>query len=283
MQIFSTDKPVSLTTRVNRNGHIDGYHMGITSSKRRSYRDCNADKEGTCMFMIQYLKNNWKEIVAILISILPTSFLRTLAYRVVLGYRISHSYIGFGTRLAVTKATIIHSRIRAFNSIVGPIIFVMKSNASMGRRNYARCSGGPGYQGNKEGGFDRHFEIGEFTRIGAAHLFDLGGDLVIGSHTDISGYGSQFWTHGAVTADRTICIGDHCFIGSAVRFAPGTVIGDNNIVGMGSVVNKKFPQSNLLIAGVPAKIVKENHDWSAGEHQVIQNGEPVVEINQSRM
>lgn len=37
---------------------------------------------------------------------------------------------------------------------------------------------------------------------------------------------------------------------------PGVILGDRTIVGAGSVVNKSFPEGNVIIAGVPAKIVK---------------------------
>ena len=46
-----------------------------------------------------------------------------------------------------------------------------------------------------------------------------------------------------------------------VKFAPGTLIGNSNIVGLGSIVTKKFNVENSLIVGNPAKVVKENYNW----------------------
>ena len=45
-------------------------------------------------------------------------------------------------------------------------------------------------------------------------------------------------------------------IGSSVTILCGVIIGKNSIVGAGSVVTKDVPD-NVIIAGVPAKIIKE--------------------------
>lgn len=57
------------------------------------------------------------------------------------------------------------------------------------------------------------------------------------------------------TKRAPIIIGDNCFIGMNSIILKGTTLGDNVIVGAGSVVHGKFP-SNCIIAGNPAKIIK---------------------------
>lgn len=49
-------------------------------------------------------------------------------------------------------------------------------------------------------------------------------------------------------------IGENCFIGMNVIILMGTRIGNNTIVGAGSVVHGKFPD-NVVLAGNPAKII----------------------------
>lgn len=56
---------------------------------------------------------------------------------------------------------------------------------------------------------------------------------------------------------RPIVIGDGCFIGANSIILKGTTLGKNCVVGAGSVVSGSFPD-NVIIAGNPAKIIKEN-------------------------
>jgi serine O-acetyltransferase len=50
-------------------------------------------------------------------------------------------------------------------------------------------------------------------------------------------------------------IGNNCYIGPGAKIFGDIVIGDNVSIGANSVVNKSFPD-NVVIAGVPAKIIK---------------------------
>lgn len=49
-------------------------------------------------------------------------------------------------------------------------------------------------------------------------------------------------------------IGDNCFIGMNAIIMPGVTLGNNVIVGSGSVVTKSFPD-DVVVAGNPAKII----------------------------
>jgi len=111
--------------------------------------------------------------------------------------------------------------------------------------------------------------LAENTLIADAHFFDIAEKLCLGKGSWVAGRDSQFWTHGAGARDRNIEIGEHCYIGSAARFAPGSELGDNILVAMGSVVTGKLNTSNAMIGGVPARLIKENHDWCS--KQLIKN------------
>ena len=65
--------------------------------------------------------------------------------------------------------------------------------------------------------------------------------------------------------DRDIRIGRDCYLGSAVRFAPGSAIRDNVSVAMGSVVTKKFDANKAMVSGVPATVLKEDYNWKSEE------------------
>lgn len=53
-----------------------------------------------------------------------------------------------------------------------------------------------------------------------------------------------------------LIINDNVFIGNNVTILKGGSIGKNSVVAAGSVVTKSFP-ANVVIAGVPAKTIKE--------------------------
>jgi len=52
-------------------------------------------------------------------------------------------------------------------------------------------------------------------------------------------------------------IGDNCFIGSRTIILPGVKIGNEVVIGIGSVVTKDIP-NNCIAAGNPARIIREN-------------------------
>lgn len=56
---------------------------------------------------------------------------------------------------------------------------------------------------------------------------------------------------------KDVSIGRNCWIGMNSVILPGVILGDNTVVGAGSVVTKSFPDGRCVIAGNPAKIIKK--------------------------
>ncbi len=98
---------------------------------------------------------------------------------------------------------------------------------------------------------------------------DLGSEpylIEIGDRTKITA-GCSFINHdGAMYTIRSmekykdarnfarIKIGRNCFVGNNCTFLPGAQMGDNCILGAGSVLNSSMPD-NSVYAGVPAKFI----------------------------
>lgn len=61
--------------------------------------------------------------------------------------------------------------------------------------------------------------------------------------------------------NKEIVFGDHNWIASKVIILKGTILGNNNVVGTGSLINKAFPGDCQLIVGNPAKVVRTNIHW----------------------
>lgn len=57
-----------------------------------------------------------------------------------------------------------------------------------------------------------------------------------------------------------VCIGRNCWIGAGALIMPGITIGDNVVVGAGSVVTKDLP-SNVVAVGNPCRILREIGDY----------------------
>lgn len=55
--------------------------------------------------------------------------------------------------------------------------------------------------------------------------------------------------------EEPILIGKNCWLGANVVILPSVKIGDNVIVAAGAVVTKSF-ESNIIIGGIPTKIIK---------------------------
>ena len=107
-----------------------------------------------------------------------------------------------------------------------------------------------------------HLSIGERSSISMRHYFDLSGDIEIGSNTIIAGIRSTFLTHSKgidqIDYIKPVKIGNWCYIGSNSCFVPGSRIGHNCFVGMGSVVVKDCSKNSFsIIAGNPAIVKKK--------------------------
>jgi len=76
-------------------------------------------------------------------------------------------------------------------------------------------------------------------------------------------------SHSIIDAEKNIrinpagniYIGNHVWIGQDVIVLKNTTVGDNCVIGIRSLVGKTFDE-NLLIAGTPAKILKEKINWT---------------------
>ena len=58
-----------------------------------------------------------------------------------------------------------------------------------------------------------------------------------------------------------VVIGNHVWLGMHTKILKDAHIADNTIVGACSVVTKMFDKSNVILAGTPAKIVKQGVNW----------------------
>ena len=83
--------------------------------------------------------------------------------------------------------------------------------------------------------------------------------IFIGEESYIA-FGATVLSHDYSRSVKTDTkIGKKCFIGAKSIILPGVKVGDNSIVAAGAVVTKDVPP-NTIVAGNPARIIRENID-----------------------
>jgi acetyltransferase-like isoleucine patch superfamily enzyme len=206
------------------------------------------------------------------IALLP-SFLKRPCYRLFFGYRIGrHVRIGLSIIDADRCQIDDHSQIGHLNIFIGVKELVLGDHVRIGHLNIIR--GGDLVSLGRYAELIRlneinsipepdvvnpvepRFTLGNGSIITAGHKIDFTDRVEIGRRSIIGGRNSSLWTHNR---QRTlpITIGDFAYVGSEIRMAPGSSLPSRCVVGIGSVITSKVGTDGWLIAGVPARPVKE--------------------------
>lgn len=210
-----------------------------------------------------------KLLVAAAISVVPLNALRVWLYTHLLHYR-----FGPGARIGLRVVIAVDAfeageklAIRRSNVFEGPFSVRLGDRCIIGRFNRFDCGQAAALPSARAKQYGRALVVGDDCLIHEGHLFDVYGTISVGTGTWVAGFGSQFLTHGASAADRDITIGARCYLGSAVRFAPGSGLGDEVMLGMGAVVSRRLEGDRVVVAGVPARVVRARE---AGDQYVFE-------------
>lgn len=207
-------------------------------------------------------------ILSLIVSFAPLNAIRVAALRLMPHVSLGQSVrIGLGCRIAVEKLEIGDNvTIGRFNRFVGPVSITIGSGTQIGARNRIGCSGWVSEARYATHRYARTMRLGRDCLVTDDHLFDCAGLVEIGEGTWFAGSGSQVWTHGVGIAERDVVVGARCYIGSAVRLAPGARLGDECILSLGSVLSGDLSAARCaMIAGMPAKVVKQlEADYASG-------------------
>ena len=97
---------------------------------------------------------------------------------------------------------------------------------------------------------DTHIYVGDYTMFGPNVTLATAGHPIL---PELRQRGLQY--------NMPIHIGSNCWIGAGVIILPGITIGDNVVIGAGSVVTKDLP-SNVVAVGNPCRVLREvnEHD-----------------------
>lgn len=219
-----------------------------------------------------YRTSKFKLLLLGSIAVLP-SFLKRLCYRIFFGYRVGKRVrIGLSIIDAGSCQIGDDTRIGHFNLIIGVKNLKLEDHVRIGHLNIIRGGDEVNLGRYSEllrlneinsipepdvvNSVDPRFTLGAGSIITTGHKVDFTDRVEIGRRTILGGRNSSFWTHNRQKT-RPIRIGDFAYVGSEIRMAPGASIPSRCIVGLGSVVTHEVKEEGWLIAGVPAKPIKE--------------------------
>lgn len=105
---------------------------------------------------------------------------------------------------------------------------------------------------------------GRWTLIdpGFCWLISIGDGTVIGPRVTILAHDASTRRHTGYTRIDRVRIGERVFIGTHAVILPGTILGDDVVVGAGSVVRGKVP-SGTVVAGNPAQPIVSTDEYVA--------------------
>jgi len=93
--------------------------------------------------------------------------------------------------------------------------------------------------------------------INAVNGVNIGDYTNLGPNVGIVSSNHNFVNNDEHIVADPINIGRFCWLGMGAVVLPGVALGDFTIVGAGAIVTKSFPEGYCIIAGNPAKIIKE--------------------------
>ncbi len=97
---------------------------------------------------------------------------------------------------------------------------------------------------------DTHIYVGDYTMFGPNVVLATAGHPILPELRPL-----------AYQYNMPIHIGKNCWLGAGVIVLPGVTIGDNTVIGAGSVVTKDIP-ANVVAVGNPCRVLREinEHD-----------------------
>lgn len=127
--------------------------------------------------------------------------------------------------------------------------------------------------------------LGHGTKVSCSGVLTFGSDFKVSAETVIIAHNSIFFgdnvliswgclfmdtdfhniycskTKKILNISRPIVIGNDVWFGCDCKILKGTNVGNSNVIGSGSLLKKSYESTNSIIAGNPARVVKDDIFW----------------------
>ena len=99
-----------------------------------------------------------------------------------------------------------------------------------------------------------------FVQVVCAKKIQIGEDVAIARDVIIRDTDAHKIEGEKHVEQKEVVIGNHVWIGTRAIIMKGVHIGNGAIVAAGAIVTKDVP-ANSVVAGVPAKVIRDNINW----------------------
>lgn len=137
------------------------------------------------------------------------------------------------------------------------------------KKTLAACGENLQVFGKAEISFPQNLKVGNNFKLNSNVYINARSGVTIGDDVTLSygvkvistGYDIEHWMKTGEKlhiTDKPIHIGNHCWIGAGATILPGvSITGEFVVIAADSVVTKNITESKVVLAGSPAKIIKQ--------------------------
>lgn len=196
------------------------------------------------------LTTHMRRLALFIVMILP-NFLKIILYRKIFRWKIGEK-VHIGISFIDAKDVVLKDNARIGNLTLIKNMRKLELGRNTVIGNINRINGS--LRNNWAG----ELIMGNNSSITSSHFIDAGGGVYIGDSVTIGGIHCEVWSHEisfsqGIVIPKSTRIGTNVYIASSAKLAPGANIPSYCVVGLGTVVPKKFACDEFnIIVGDPA-------------------------------
>lgn len=145
---------------------------------------------------------------------------------------------------------------KAFLSIGKDATIIFNGKSNFGEGISLRCD-----KGNLT--FGKNFSTNKNCCISCNYIMRFGKDVLLGWNINIRDTdGHKIYREGKIKeSQKCIDIGNHVWICSYSDLLKGAKIGNDSVIAWRSCMLKPIEKNNVLVGGMPAKVIQDNINW----------------------